>query len=43
VSTGDEVITSGAYGLPDKTKVSVEAAPAPSSESKPSAGDPKPE
>lgn len=37
VQTGDRVITSGAYALPDKTKVSIEAAAEPG-EKKPGAG-----
>ena len=37
VSPNDKVVTSGAYGLPDKTKVKVEAAEAPAGEPKPSA------
>jgi HlyD family secretion protein len=37
VSTSDKVVTSGAYGLPDKTKIKVEAAESPSEGSKPSA------
>lgn len=41
VNAGDEVITSGAYGLPDKTKVSVTAAPEPTTEKPSAAGDPK--
>jgi HlyD family secretion protein len=36
VTEGDKVISSGAYGLPDKTKIKVEAA-APAEEAKPSA------
>ncbi len=35
---GEQVITAGAYGLPDKTKVKIETLPPPS-ENKPSAGD----
>jgi len=35
---GEQVITAGAYGLPDKTKVKIET-PAPPAENKPSAGD----
>jgi RND family efflux transporter MFP subunit len=35
---GEQVITAGAYGLPDKTKVKLEN-PAPPAENKPSAGD----
>ena len=41
LNAGDEVITSGAYGLPEKTRVSVTAAPAPSNEKPSAAGDPK--
>jgi hypothetical protein len=37
VSTSDKVVTNGAYGLPDKTKIKVEAAEAPAEGSKPSA------
>lgn len=37
VSPNDRVVTSGAYGLPDKTKIKVEAAEAPAGEPKPSA------
>jgi len=37
VKEGDKVISSGAYGLPDKTKIKVEAAEAPAEEAKPSA------
>ena len=37
VTAGDKVIASGAYGLPDKTKIRVEAAEGPADESKPSA------
>ena len=37
VKEGDKVISSGAYGLPDKTKIKIEAAEAPSDEAKPSA------
>ena len=35
---GEQVITAGAYGLPDKTKVKIES-PAPPAENKPSAGE----
>jgi multidrug efflux pump subunit AcrA (membrane-fusion protein) len=35
---GEQVITAGAYGLPDKTKVKIES-PAPPAENKPSPGD----
>ena len=41
VSANDKVVTSGAYGLPDKTKIKIEAAEAPAEESKPSAKGPK--
>jgi len=34
---GDKIISSGAYGLPDKTKIKIEAAEAPAEEAKPSA------
>ena len=39
LSTGEEVITQGAYGLPDKTKVKIEKPPSPSApeEAKPAA------
>jgi len=37
VSANDKVVTNGAYGLPDKTKIKIEAAEAPPGESKPSA------
>ena len=37
VAETDKVITSGAYGLPDKTKIKIEAAEAPGEHSKPSA------
>jgi len=35
VNTGDSVITSGAYSLPDKTKIKIEPAPAASADDKP--------
>src|SRR6201993_2699931 len=38
VNEGDKVISNGAYGLPDKTKIKIEAAEAPASEVKPTAG-----
>jgi HlyD family secretion protein len=38
---GDKVVTAGAYGLPDKTKIKVETAEAPSEASKPSAAESK--
>lgn len=37
VSESDKVISSGAYGLPDKTKIKIEAAETPAEEAKPSA------
>jgi len=37
VSENDKVVTAGAYGLPDKTKIKIEAPEAPAEESKPSA------
>ncbi|MGC2476067.1 MAG: efflux RND transporter periplasmic adaptor subunit, partial [Candidatus Sulfotelmatobacter sp.] len=37
VKEGDKVISSGAYGLPDKTKIKIEAAEAPADEAKPTA------
>jgi len=37
VKAGDKVVSNGAYGLPDKTKIKVEAAEVPSNEAKPSA------
>jgi multidrug efflux pump subunit AcrA (membrane-fusion protein) len=37
VSANEKVVTSGAYGLPDKTKIKIEAAGAPAGDSKPSA------
>jgi len=37
VSANEKVVTSGAYGLPDKTKIKVEAAETPAGGSKPSA------
>jgi hypothetical protein len=40
IHAGDRVITSGAYGLPDNTKVTIEA-PAASGEKKPGASDAK--
>jgi HlyD family secretion protein len=42
VKQGDKVVSSGAYGLPDKTKIKIEAAEAPAEEAKPSAEGPKP-
>lgn len=41
VKEGDKVITSGAYGLPDKTKIKIETAEAPAEASKPSAAESK--
>lgn len=41
VNEGDKVISTGAYGLPDKTKVKIEAAEAPADASKPSAAESK--
>ena len=42
VTEGDKVVSSGAYGLPDKTKIKIEAAEAPAEASpedkKPAAG-----
>jgi RND family efflux transporter MFP subunit len=37
VAANDKVVTNGAYGLPDKTKIKIEAAEAPAEGSKPSA------
>jgi multidrug efflux pump subunit AcrA (membrane-fusion protein) len=37
VKDGDKVVTNGAYGLPDKTKIKVQAPEPPGGESKPSA------
>lgn len=37
VKQGDKVVSNGAYGLPDKTKIKIESAEAPSGEAKPSA------
>jgi hypothetical protein len=37
VKDGDKVVTNGAYGLPDKTKIKVEAPEPPGGQSKPSA------
>jgi len=37
VTENDKVISSGAFGLPDKTKIQIEAAPAEGGEAKPSA------
>jgi len=41
VSESDKVISSGAYALPDKTKIKIEAAEAPGLEAKPSAEESK--
>ena len=41
VKEGDKVVTNGAYGLPDKTKIKVAAAEAPADASKPSAAESK--
>ncbi len=38
VADGDRVVASGAYGLPDNTKIRVEAAPEPNKAEKPPAG-----
>ena len=38
LADGDRVVTSGAYGLPDNTKIRVEAAPEPNKAEKPPAG-----
>ena len=38
VNEGDKVISNGAYGLPDKTKIKIEAAEAPAEGAKPTAG-----
>jgi multidrug efflux pump subunit AcrA (membrane-fusion protein) len=38
---GDKVVSTGAYGLPDKTKIKIEAAEAPAEEGKPTAEAPK--
>jgi len=40
LSVTDKVVTTGAYGLPDKTKIKIEAAEAPGDEAKPSAEGP---
>jgi multidrug efflux pump subunit AcrA (membrane-fusion protein) len=37
ISANEKVVTNGAYGLPDKTKIKVEASEAPAKVSKPSA------
>ncbi len=37
VKEGDKVVSAGAYGLPDKTKIKIEAAEAPAEDAKPSA------
>ncbi len=41
LNEGDKVVSNGAYGLPDKTKIKVESAEAPAGESKPTAKGPK--
>ncbi|HTT18758.1 MAG TPA: efflux RND transporter periplasmic adaptor subunit [Candidatus Sulfotelmatobacter sp.] len=41
VSTNDKVVTNGAYGLPDKTRIKIETAETPAERSKPSADDGK--
>jgi len=41
VKEGDKVISTGAYGLPDKTKIKIEAAEAPAGASKPGAEESK--
>jgi multidrug efflux pump subunit AcrA (membrane-fusion protein) len=38
LSEGEKVISNGAYGLPDTTKIKIEAAKAPAEEAKPQAG-----
>src|SRR5437660_2972361 len=38
VNVGEKVISNGAYGLPDKTKIKIEAAEAPAEEANPAAG-----
>ena len=38
---GDKVVSSGAYGLPDKTRIKIETADAPAEEGKPTAEGPK--
>jgi HlyD family secretion protein len=39
VTSNDKVVATGAYGLPDKTKIKAEAAEEPAGESKPGAGE----
>jgi HlyD family secretion protein len=39
VTASDKIVTNGAYGLPDNTKIKVEAAPAEAPEGKPSPGE----
>ena len=41
VKEGDKVVSTGAYGLPDKTKIKIEAAEAPAEPSKPAAEESK--
>jgi multidrug efflux pump subunit AcrA (membrane-fusion protein) len=41
VKEGDKVVSTGAYGLPDKTKIKIEAAEAPAEASKPAAEESK--
>ena len=41
VKEGERVVTNGAYGLPDKTKIKIEAAETPAEASKPSAAESK--
>ena len=41
VKEGDKVVSTGAYGLPDKTKIKIEAAGAPAEASKPAAEESK--
>ena len=41
VKEGDKVVSAGAYGLPDKTKIKIEAAEAPAEASKPGAEESK--
>ena len=41
VKEGDKVVSTGAYGLPDKTKIKIEASEAPAEASKPAAAESK--
>jgi len=41
VKEGDKVVSAGAYGLPDKTKIKIAAAAAPAEASKPAAEESK--